>query len=516
MFPKLAQTTPAALAVARGHRLAQNLKAFYRLDPKYVQGLVVRDLLGNVDAILEDSSGISSCRRMPLPYPASGIMVQSSANSLRVPGTIWNFLGVGPFTFCFWQYALTFPNLGSVFDTATTHVNFALGDGSTNCTNCKLWYNGNSTANLTLPLTVRRESITRFTASWDGLGNVSVWVNGQSKVTGTHSLGIVGSFTDPISFGTGVGGAAGNRHDGGVGDLCLHAEYFDDRLAALDYQEASRGFPGLLPRYSIVGKAFSGINASATPGSPGTITLSAPSASATADATATAASPGTITLTAPTFLAYANADATATAGSPGTITLTAPTVTAFESQDGTATLSSPGTITLTTPTISATSDGTATVASPGTVRLTAATARARPDYIYAPKLSYRGRFLRGGVLPITVCFTEMPDAAPQARLFRGTSLVQSLRIPVVDAARRVFGLDLRLGTEYLDGNYLIAYVWTVDSNAQYSLESFDVLGGTGRPAITAVVEQKRPLGRSIEYVDDDGVARLGYAARIAQ
>jgi len=49
-----------------------------------------------------------------------------------------------------------------------------------------------------------------------------------------------------------------------------------------------------------------------------------------------------------------------------------------------------------------------------------------------------------------------------------------------------------------------------------SIEYFDVLGGTGRPPVVAAVEQKRPLGRAVEYFDQAGVGRLGYSARISE
>lgn len=517
MFPKIARGIGQGTKVVlnQGHRLAKNLKAAYRCEPRFMQGNTVRDLCGNVDAFLEeDAPPTSSVRRIASKWPVSGMFEHNGAASLRVPATIWDVLGSnGPYTFCFWQMAHAYANLSSVWDTVSNHFAFTMGDGSTHCNKVRVWYNNFATASLTLPMTLLREQYNRIAVAIDGTGNVIIYVNGLQAVTGTHSTGIVAPFTNPISFGTALAGGT-NRHDGGVGDLFLHKEYFDSATAMWDYQEAAIGFANLIPQHSVLGLAFSGINDTATASTPGTITLTAPTAEATADSTATGSSPGTITLTAPTAVAYQNTDATATGSSPGTITLTAPTATAFESSDGTATASSPGTITLTAPTASATATGGVSVDSPGTITLTAPTARARPDYVYTPAPSYRGRFLRGQILPITVTFTEMPTSAPSARFFRGASLVGSVAIPVVDTARRVFGLDHFLDESYDDGHYVIVYDYDVEGNAQYSIEYFDVLGGVGKPAVVAAVEQKRPLGRAVLYFDDEGVGRLGYSARV--
>lgn len=260
----------------------------------------------------------------------------------------------------------------------------------------------------------------------------------------------------------------------------------------------------------LVGVLAAVVNGTGTAPTPGTINLSSATlAASTPDQGPAVPTPGTITLSAPAATAIAVVDGTGTA-QPDTITLSNPAASAGESQSPEA--ATPGEITLIAPTTYTTTAGAAV---PGTILLSAPTLRATPNYVYAPRPSYRGRFLRGEVLPITLTFTELPTSAPRARIFRGTTLVEVVPIPVVDSARRVFGRDHFLGTAYLDGPYVVVYTYDVAGNTQYSIEYFDVLGGTGRPAITAVVEQKRPLGRAILYFDEEGTGRIGYDARVA-
>jgi hypothetical protein len=445
------------------------------------------------------------------PWMAGGFWRHvSGGDTLKLPGGIWTYWGTGPWSIAFWIRSYSFANLSSVFETASNHFSFTIGTGAATAGSCRVWYNGVSTGAMALaPEMIAHETyfcVITVTAA----GAVKVYLDGVQAASGTAAPGAIGGFSEQFRFADNSSGGK-NRHTGQIGDVFLWSVALDAALVHALYVEADNGYPTLFPQGQTYGSVSGAISSdgTGTAPTPGTITLSSATLSAsTPDQGPPAYLLDAIALSNPAATGSAPLDATGTAEPPD-ITLTAPTATAGESQSPEA--DPPDDITLTAPTLLTTSQGSAV---PGTIVLSVPTARGRPNYVYAPQPSYRGRFLRGGTLPITLTFTELPTSAPTARIFRGTTLIEAVQIPVVDEDRRVFGLDKFLGTEYLDGNYVIVYLYDVEGNNQWSVEYFDVLGGTGRTPVTAAVEQKRPLGRAVLYFDDEGVGRIGYNARV--
>lgn len=131
-----------------------------------------------------------------------------------------------------------------------------------------------------------------------------------------------------------------------------------------------------------------------------------------------------------------------------------------------------------------------------------------------PKLDYLGRYRRGETLPLLIPFQGMPDAAPTVRVYQGTTIIATFKLPLVDDEQYLFGTELFLGTDYDDGQYVISVAWEVLTYANYTVMYFDVLGGVGLEPVVSILEQQRPLGRAVISIDDAGLARMAYNPKI--
>jgi len=217
----------------------------------------------------------------------------------------------------------------------------------------------------------------------------------------------------------------------------------------------------------------------------------------------------TVTLTAPTATAFEVNDATGSA-SFSAVTLTAPAAVAFENSTGSASF---GTVTLTAPTATAlTPDNT------GYAEFTVVYAYAPTAAPFGPQFTkkmqdvyYWGRFSRGQFLNIIWSPPELPDTIATVDFWlEGTTLVDSVLLPVLDEERPVFGYSMMLGTDFEDGNYVIVIRFSSGTIRQCTLSYMTVQGGIGSQPIISIIELNRTLGRAVVTQDGGGECLIGY------
>lgn len=358
------------------------------------------------------------------------------------------------------------------------------------------------TASSSFQLTANRWH--HLVATYDGT-TMRFYADGVLKA----SISITTSIPNSISLTNDL--MIGNRNDqtrweGQIDDVRVWSRMLGGGEVEALYQDSKRGYPLTL---NYLYQRFYATNPDATAeydGAEITVTAGEFLAEDDPNSTASYAAP-TITVT-PAVIAASVANTANYAGS--TITVTAATFAASEAAvaafDG-------ATITVTAAAFLGGAITTASFAGP-TITVTAASFKARPDYIGAGRSTWLGRFRRGTEVPLAYAFSEVPDAAPTVRIYSGVDLHEEFRLPLDDRTRATFATHHFLGQDYEDGRYTMAISWTVDSNPQYTVDYFDVLGGLGLPPVIAVAEQKRPLGRSAIRIDADGQARISYQARI--
>jgi hypothetical protein len=123
-------------------------------------------------------------------------------------------------------------------------------------------------------------------------------------------------------------------------------------------------------------------------------------------------------------------------------------------------------------------------------------------------LSYLGRFQLGATVPLylggrsaTGALT-LPDAPPQAKIFTGTTFVESKLMPIEDryVLTGWFRATLFLGRLYSTGFYTVVYYYSTGGQTALGLESdnFEIVpGGDARGAVIGTYFYDRPEARYI-------------------
>lgn len=66
-----------------------------------------------------------------------------------------------------------------------------------------------------------------------------------------------------------------------------------------------------------------------------------------------------------------------------------------------------------------------------------------------------------------------PDSTPTAQLFTAAgSSVETVKLPLIDSAKWLFGLNHLLDSSYSAGTYLVVYKWTISSTIYQAYEHF--------------------------------------------
>jgi hypothetical protein len=477
-------------SVQLNHPLAVGLISAYRFIPPFINDSNTRDMLGRYN--------MSQTSRNLLygpDGPTSGHAGRASSTQIaRIESGIWNsgtYGIIADLTISMWCKFGAFPNLGCITDTTNANTSLRVGTGapSTNAARVFCW-NVDSGA-IALNQTLVTGVWYRIAYASDGGGAISIWING--KLAGTDSItpAAPGS-AQAIDFANNTSGGANNMN-GVVGDILVWNRKQPDSMMAMEYEEALQGFPTLMPK-TYLWRVGPSVDPSIT---------------------AEGSSPGTITLTAPTANAFVSTNDTGTGTSPGTITLTAPTATA--STSATATASTPGAITLTAPTASI-PDATA-FAEGITIYLFAPTAH---PYGPTPPVNYQdsqywGRLARGEYLQVQWQLLDQPDDVPTVDFWLdGTTNVLSIQLPVLDPTRNIFGYTQLLDGNFEDGQYGAVIRFTVGTVAYASVAYFEVMGGVGTAPVIGLLEIDRPLGRAIVSHEADGDVKLGYKPQIVR
>lgn len=98
-------------------------------------------------------------------------------------------------------------------------------------------------------------------------------------------------------------------------------------------------------------------------------------------------------------------------------------------------------------------------------------------------MSFLGEYQLGERVPLSLVTVDandtptLPDAAPQADVYSGSALVASVKLPVVDLARRVFGLRLPLASGFATGAYDVAFRWFLSGTENGTTARFEVRAG---------------------------------------
>lgn len=229
-------------------------------------------------------------------------------------------------------------------------------------------------------------------------------------------------------------------------------------------------------------------------------------------------------------------NATATVGTIGTITLTAPTVTAFQETSNTGTVGTIGTITLTPPTVSGSGSDTGTVSVIGTIVLTPPTVAANAVdnsgivgtigviYLFAPTVfpilqappndyfrhHYIGRFSRGQFVNIPFAPLYITDDVPLVKIWNGTEYMDEFYLPAGDPDDPLFVKRLFLSNLYEDGYYIMVIQFAVDFIEYVEARYFHVTGGVATQPVTSVLEIQRPLGQAVVAFHNNGDTLMGY------
>lgn len=235
-------------------------------------------------------------------------------------------------------------------------------------------------------------------------------------------------------------------------------------------------------------------------------------------------------------------NATATVGTIGTITLTAPTVTAYQEASNTGTVGAIGTITLTPPTVSASGHATASVGTIGVITLTPPTVAANPTdnsgvvghigtiYLFAPTVfpilqrppnnyfltSYLGKFSRGQYVNVAFAPLYLPDDIPDVRVWNGVEYMDTFDIPASDPEEAVFSKRLFLNNLYEDGYYIMVIRFAVDHVDYCEFRYFHVQGGVATEPVTSVLEIQRSLGQAVVAFRNNGDTLIGYNPSVGQ
>lgn len=98
-------------------------------------------------------------------------------------------------------------------------------------------------------------------------------------------------------------------------------------------------------------------------------------------------------------------------------------------------------------------------------------------------MSFLGEYQLGDRVPLSLVTVNaddtptLPDAAPQADIYSGSALVASVRLPVLDLTRQVFGLRLPLASGFATGAYDVAFRWLLSGTENGATARFEVRAG---------------------------------------
>lgn len=125
-----------------------------------------------------------------------------------------------------------------------------------------------------------------------------------------------------------------------------------------------------------------------------------------------------------------------------------------------------------------------------------------------------GRYQRGGTIAIQVTPADTPDACPIVDFWHlGNSERLTAQLPPVDD--NTFALKVFVGPQFIDGTYVASVRYDVDGIRSQHFYYFEVIGGEAKGVVVGIHELRRPLGRAVVTLNEDGTAKIGYNPRLA-
>lgn len=128
--------------------------------------------------------------------------------------------------------------------------------------------------------------------------------------------------------------------------------------------------------------------------------------------------------------------------------------------------------------------------------------------------TYIGRHRRGQRVSLLLWVPIEPDATPQVKVYGSSgTLVKTLRIPRKSA--NFFAIDHFLDDDYVDDVYVATIRYDVSTVRQpQQFRYFQVVGGSAKGCAIAIHELRRPLGRAVITLNENGTVNMGYNPRV--
>lgn len=127
--------------------------------------------------------------------------------------------------------------------------------------------------------------------------------------------------------------------------------------------------------------------------------------------------------------------------------------------------------------------------------------------------AYIGSYRRGGRLPIHIRLITDPDECPTVDLWlNGTTLKKTFQLP--RRSGQNFSLWKFLDGDIIDGEYVAAIRYEHSAVQSTHYRYFKVSGGDPRGQVIGIQEIRRPLGRALVTINENGTVQIGYNPRV--
>ena len=109
-----------------------------------------------------------------------------------------------------------------------------------------------------------------------------------------------------------------------------------------------------------------------------------------------------------------------------------------------------------------------------------------------------------------------PSSAPVAKIYNSAgSLIETVTLPMKNAADNIFGKRHLLSASYSAGRHIIVYQWTISAVVYQTAEVFDVLsGGDVDGQVISMESHTLPTGRHVIYGTETGKLVSGRNPRV--
>ncbi len=99
-----------------------------------------------------------------------------------------------------------------------------------------------------------------------------------------------------------------------------------------------------------------------------------------------------------------------------------------------------------------------------------------------------------------------PDLAPVAKILDSSgTLVETVKLPLMDRSANLFGKRHLLSSSYTAGRYFVIYQWTLSTMVYQNADVFDVIaGGDVDGQVIGMDYMSLPTGRHLIYETESG------------